>query len=176
MLNKGLIQVYTGDGKGKTTAALGLSVRAAGASHKVLIVQLLKAMDTSEIKILESIDNINIIRIATNKKFFFQMSDDEKNAYIDETNSGLANAIEKAIDEKFDVVIFDEMLVALEIGVVKKEQLEDIISNKPYSTEFVFTGRNAPKWLINKADLVTEMKMIKHYYDDGQKSRRGIEN
>ncbi len=146
----GFIHVYTGDGKGKTTAALGLALRAIGNGFKVIMFQFLKERECGEHKV--RIENFKIIRM--------------KNFDI--------NEILKEI-EKYDVVILDEVFNAIYKGIVKLEDLVSLLKNRPENVEIILTGRNAPKEIIEIADLVTEMRKIKHYYDKGVKARKGIE-
>lgn len=174
-MNKGLVQVYTGNGKGKTTAAIGLCVRAAGAGYSVLIVQLLKAMDSCEIDTLESMERIHITRLAMSKKFFWNMIQQEQIQCIEDTKDALNRALATIAHGAYDVVVFDEILGALACGIVTREDICYMLDTRSDSVEYIFTGRDAPDWLIDRADLVTEMRPIKHYFDTGQKARKGIE-
>lgn len=179
MLEKGLVQIYTGDGKGKTTAAFGLALRAAGQGNKVLIYQFLKpaSLNTGELFSLK----LGAVRIrveALDIEWDMAKSFDDK-----EQVAQAKTAISKALDriaqtaEKrfYDCVILDEIVFCLSKGLAKLEDIKNIIDKKDPAVEIVLTGRGATEELIAMADLVTEMKNIKHPFDKGIKARRGIE-
>ncbi len=169
---KGYVQVYTGDGKGKTTAALGLTVRAAGAGLKVLIAQFIKMGDYSEIKALERFSDLVTIRQFGKGRFIKGKPSPED---IESAKQGLA-FVRQAIDEKsFDIIIMEEGNVAVTCGLFSVEDLLDIIKRKPENMELIITGRGADEGVIEKADLVTEMKEVKHYFEKGVQARIGIE-
>jgi len=169
---KGYLQVYTGDGKGKTTAALGLSLRAAGAGLKVYIAQFLKQGQYSEIKALEKFSrNIEIEQFGRGKFIKGQATQDE----IEAARSGLDKARQQLISGQFDLVILEEGNVAASLGLFSVQNLLALINQRPDHTELVITGRGASPEVIAQADLVTEMKAIKHYYDQGVQARIGIE-
>lgn len=174
-MKKGYLQVYTGNGKGKTTASLGLAIRGAGAGMNVVIAQFLKAMDTSELKVLNNIDNITLIRYATSKKFVWDMTQDEKDELKKQMQNLLIDTIAFSVNNHSDIVIFDELLGALHGGFITKEEIVEIIDNRPENCEYIITGRAAPQWLVEKADLVSSIEPIKHYMDDGVMARKGIE-
>lgn len=174
-MKKGYIQVYTGDGKGKTTAALGLLFRAAGRGFDVKMIQFLKGQDTGELYSIKKFSNVEIERVAGSKKFFYNLSDEEKELMKQEAKKGI-QIIERWLQSDVDVLIMDEILGAITNGIVTREEIETILNDRPEGTELILTGRNAPDWLIDRADLVTEMKMIKHYMDKGVMARKGIEN
>ncbi|MCP4368255.1 MAG: cob(I)yrinic acid a,c-diamide adenosyltransferase [Deltaproteobacteria bacterium] len=169
---KGNIQVYTGNGKGKTTAALGLSIRSAGAGLKVFIVQFLKMGDYSELKALEKFSDLITIEQYGLGRFVKGKPSPED---IEAGRKGLEKI--KSIIEagKHDVVIIEEGNVAVKYGLFSTQDLLDVIELKPENMEIVITGRDAPPEIIDKADLVTEMKEIKHYYLKGVEARIGIE-
>lgn len=174
-MKKGYVQIYTGDGKGKTTAAIGLAVRAAGRGLSVQIVQFLKGIETGEVSILENIDGISIKRVADSKKFVFNMNDDEKQDACSRASQGIDEVLRQLENNEIDLLILDESLGALETGIISIGQLMSILNTKPEGVEVVLTGRNAPKELIEKAHLVTEMVPVKHYFDEGVNARKGIE-
>lgn len=171
-MKESFVQVYTGNGKGKTTAAFGLALRAAGRGKLVKIVQFLKGMDTGEIFAVRSVNNIEVKRVSECKKFFNTMTEEEKREIRDDACAVLP--VIKGWLGKDALLILDESLSALGCGILKKEELFDIIDNRG-KTEIVLTGRDAPDYIIGKADLVTEMKEIKHYYNEGIQAREGIE-
>lgn len=174
-MNKGYIQIYTGNGKGKTTAAMGLSIRAAGNGMKVCIVQFLKAWKTGELNSLEKLDNIDVFRFQTIKKFTWQLNEEEFNALKLEVKKTYDFILEVFEEKKYDVVIVDEIMGALGAKLLTEQEVLDLMDRKPETIELVMTGRNPTEAIINKADLVTEMNPIKHYYEQGVKSREGIE-
>lgn len=165
------VQVYTGNGKGKTTAAVGLAARAAGQGLCVKFVQFLKGRETGEIAPLESL-GVEVMRASGSKKFFNQLSRQEKTDMRGETEAAL-RVIQGWLGT-IDVLILDEALGALHCGILKTQELMDVIERRG-GTEIVITGRDAPPDIINAAHLVTEMKDIKHYYNEGTAARRGIE-
>lgn len=171
-MEKGYVQVYTGAGKGKTTAAIGLSVRAAGAGLKVFIAQFIKAGDYSEIKALKKFSDHITLRQFGQGRFIMGKPADED---IAAAHKGL-DAVKSAISsEEYDIVILEEGNVAVACGLLSVRDLLDIIAIKPERVELVITGRGADPSVIEKADLVTEMKEIKHYYQKGVQARVGIE-
>ena len=169
---KGYLQVYTGEGKGKTTAALGLSLRAAGAGLKVYIAQFLKQGDYSEIKALKRFSGAIVLEQFGLGQFVKgQPTQAEMNAARD----GLEKARQVLSSGDYDVVILEEANVAAAIGLFSVKDLVDTIQQKPDHVELVITGRGAAPEVMEKADLVTDMKAVKHYYDKGVQARRGIE-
>jgi cob(I)alamin adenosyltransferase len=169
---QGYIQVYTGDGKGKTTAAIGLAIRAAGAGLKVFIAQFLKLGDYSEIKSLKkfpehiSVEQFGMGRFRQGKP----LPED-----VVAAKKGLEKVKEVMDSGLFDIVILEEANVAVWKGLFSEQTLLDIIQEKPMRVELVITGRGATQKVIDIADLVTEMKRIKHYYYKGVRGRIGIE-
>ena len=176
MSDKGLIHVYYGDGKGKTTAALGLAIRAAGCGKNVVIVQFLKNWKCGEHTSLSNIPNITVLRGRTAKgKFIHEMNDDEKQETKTSQDECLKNALSLVELEKCDILILDEVIDAQGLGVVDANILEEIIYNKPDMLELVITGHCPETRLLEHADYVTEMVKRKHPYDEGIKARQGIE-
>lgn len=169
---KGYLQVYTGEGKGKTTAALGLSLRAAGAGLKVYIVQFLKQGDYSEIKALKRFSGAIVLEQFGLGQF---VKGQPTQAEINAALGGLEKARQVLSSGDYDMVILEEANVAAAIGLFSVKDLMDTIQQKPDHVELVITGRGAAPEVIEKADLVTEMKAVKHYYDKGVQARRGIE-
>ena len=169
---KGYVHVYTGNGKGKTTAALGLSLRAAGAGLKVYIAQFLKSGDYSEIKSLKKLsDNITIEQFGLNH--FIKGKPSSEDIHI--AQEGLKKVKSVLESNMYDIIIMEEANVAAELGLITVQDLIDVIEIRPKNIEIVITGRNADPSIIEKADLVTEMKEIKHYFHKGVKARTGIE-
>ncbi len=169
---KGYIQVYTGNGKGKTTAALGLALRAAGAGLKVYIGQFLKGRKYSEIKAVERFSDLLTVEQFGGKRFIIReiKKIDRKLA-----GEGLKRIKEIILSGSYDLVILDEINVVLHLNLLEEEEILEVIKSKPPHVELILTGRSAPARIIDAADLVTEMKMIKHYFTQGIKARKGIE-
>jgi cob(I)alamin adenosyltransferase len=175
-MKKGYVQVYTGDGKGKTTAALGLGVRAVGRGLKVIMIQFLKGTFTGELEGVKKLSpQFHIIRFAETEKFFWNLTEDEKHKLREKTQMELKKLDEYMKDDACDVLILDEIMAAIHGGLVSVEQVCNIIDNKPEGMEIILTGRNVPEQIAERADLITEMKAIKHYFRSGVPSREGIE-
>lgn len=173
VLERGLVQVYTGDGKGKSTAAFGLAVRAAGQGLNVRIIQFLKTGDYyGEIKTFEKISNISIESFGR-KGFIFRDGVQTEDVQLVNKALNIAEGIIK--ENSCDLLILDEINIAVQHQLVSEQQLLKLIEDKPAHMELVLTGRNALPSVIEKAHLVTEMKEIKHPYKIGIKSRKGIE-
>lgn len=174
MENKGLIHIYTGDGKGKTTAAVGLAVRASGAKKKVLFCQFLKGRDTSELAPLKTL-GIELMRAEKVQKFFQQMSEEEKKICVKSHQLCYNTIKDKMLSSFYDMIIIDEAFAAIHFGLIDAEELLYLARQKPQSLELVFTGRNAPKEFIALADYVSQIKEVKHPYQKGISARKGIE-
>lgn len=169
---RGYTHVYTGDGKGKTTAAIGLSVRAAGAGLKTYIAQFIKMGDYSEIKALKRFSDLITVEQFGLGRFTDGKPSPED---IEAAQKGL-ETIKRIMDSsKYDIIILEEANVAVKYGIIRQEDLIEVIVNKSAKTELVITGRWASDQIIEKADLVTEMKAVKHYYQKGVPARIGIE-
>lgn len=168
----GLVHLYCGDGKGKTTSAVGLALRAAGSGMKVSFVQFFKNGDSSEIKILSSISGITVKHTKDKFGFYFQMSEEEKS----EANSAYSRLLSDSISksDEYDMIILDEVISAYNYNCINKKDLIDFIA-RDIKPEIIMTGRNPDKTLSNLCDYVTEMKMIKHPYNNGVCARKGIE-
>ncbi len=166
-----MIQIYTGNGKGKTTASLGLAIRAAGADKKVFIGQFIKGMDCSELKALKKFKNIKIEQFG--RDTFIKHppeAEDIKLACL-----GLKKIRKIAAKKEFDVIILDEINVALDLKLLNCREVLKLLKSIPKRIEVVLTGRNAPGEILKIADLVSQVKEIKHYYQNGLKARKGIE-
>jgi len=166
-----LIQVYTGNGKGKTTAAFGLALRAAGAGLNVYIGQFAKGRCYNEIKALKKISNIKIEQFG--RRCFIKKSPEKIDVQM--ANAGLKRAGEILRGKKHQLVILDEINIAVKLKLVTLSGLLSLIKNLPKTTELVLTGRCAHPKIIKLADLVSQVKEVKHYYAKGVKARRGIE-
>ncbi len=171
-MRRGYIQVYTGNGKGKTTAALGLALRAAGAGLKVFIVQFIKRRRCSEHKAVERFQDLITIRQA-GRGFILKR---KANRYdIDAARQGIEDVKMIMRSRDYDLIILDEANIAVSLGILSVEELLEVMDMKPVNVELVITGRYADQRIIARADLVTEMKDLKHYSNKGIKARTGIE-
>jgi len=166
-----MIQVYTGNGKGKTTAALGLALRAAGAGFNVYIAQFTKGICCSEHQALKKIKNIKLEQFG--RTCFIRNKPQQTD--MDLAVKGLNRVKEAIAGRNYRVIILDEINVALKLKLVPLKEVLDLIKHTPKNIELVFTGRDAPRQIIAAADLVSQIRVIKHYYAQGIKGRRGIE-
>ena len=190
-----MLQVYTGNGKGKTTAAIGLAIRALGAGKRVYFMQFMKSMAYSEQEVLLGFAP-KLLLETTGKPFFLaeegMLSEEERREwgedvvvfpkgkppkdYVDLLEDGLRRAGERAAEGAYEVVILDEINVALAFGLISRASVESVLKRISPDAEVICTGRKAPEWLLDRADLVTDMREVKHYYQRGVSARKGIEN
>ena len=168
-----MIHIYTGDGKGKTTAAMGLAMRAAGCGKKVLVTQFLKGGPTGELRSLHRL-GIPVLRNKKDHGFFATLSKEEQQDLTQEQNDRLKAVLQSVQKEEFDLIVLDEVLCALNNGSVDCGLVEQILNTKT-ETELVLTGRNAPPFFLLRADYVTVMQKEKHPFDRGIPAREGIE-
>jgi len=172
-LERGLIQVYTGPGKGKTTAALGLAMRAAGHGLKVHIVQFMKGWPHyGELVSVERLPNVTIKQFGR-PQFVDKENPDPEDFRL--AQEALEHGRQAALSGDYDIVVLDEINVALDFGLIELSDVLSLLEEKPDKVELVLTGRNAPLEVVKRADLVTEMLDIKHPYYEGVEGRRGIE-
>jgi cob(I)alamin adenosyltransferase len=173
-LGRGYVQVYTGNGKGKTTAALGLAMRAAGRGLKTYIGQFMKGQRYGELDAVERLGPL--IRIEQyGRDTFVHVQNPPKKDDMRMAESALARARDAMCSGEYDIVIFDEIITSHFFHLVSLDAMLDVVSSKPDGVEVIFTGRYAPKKLIDAADLVTEMREVKHYLSGGITARDGIE-
>ncbi len=171
--NKGIVIVITGNGKGKTTAAMGQALRALGHGFKVLVIQFMKGKKYGEVLCAEKLlPNLRIIPCGLDS---FVMKDNPAPVDIELARQGLKLAKEAIVSGEYQMVILDEINVALDFKLIPLEEVLDLIRNKPDSIDLVLTGRYAPQEIIDLADTVSEVKEIKHHYAKGIKERAGIE-
>ncbi len=174
-LKQGFIQVYTGNGKGKTTAAIGQAVRAAGAGLKSYIIQFMKEYPYSEINTLKKLNDWITLEQKGNDDFVYK-----KELPSEEEKLNAEKALKKAenlmLSHSYDIIILDEILVTVYFKLLTTEEIITAIKKKPEDVELILTGRYCPDEIIGLADLVTEMKEVKHYYTKGILSRKGIES
>ncbi len=168
---KGYIQLYTGDGKGKTTAAFGLALRAVGAGKQVFIAQFVKGMHYAEIDAIQRFPEIELKQYGLD---CFIVNKPTQND-IDAARVGLKEVSQIIAENKADILILDEICIALHYHLFEIEEVVALLKNKPAEMEIVMTGRYAPPELYEMADLVTEMTEVKHYYNQGVEARKGIE-
>ena len=173
MKEKGCIHIYCGDGKGKTTAAAGLALRAAGNGFRVYFVQFLKDGTSGEAGILKTLPGVVWNVGFPVKKFTFQMNEEE----LEQTRKACRKLLEQTASrlKEFDVAVLDEVLYALRTGLLEEGQVLEFLKNRPEHTEVVLTGNYLTSALEDAADYVTEMKKIRHPYDRGTAARKGIE-
>lgn len=172
-LNQGYIQVYTGDGKGKTTAALGLAVRAAGHGMRTFIGQFMKGQDYGELAALRDHPLITIEQFGKPSFIHVCRATPEDIALA---QRGLERAHEVLTGGEYDIVVLDEIDVAVFFELISEDDVLTLIEARPPHVELIITGRRAPQAVIDRADLVTEMREVKHYYQQGVIARKGIEN
>ena len=170
---KGLVHIYCGKGKGKTTAAVGLSVRAAGAGKKVLFVQFFKNGKTSELEMLKLLPGVKTLVNEKPVNFFLKMDEEQKAEAAEIYSELLDIALKQAVD--FDMLVLDEIISTCHYEIVNESRLVTFIENKPEELEVVLTGRNPSEKLMELADYITEMTKIKHPYDKEIPARKGIE-
>jgi|LFRM01.2.fsa_nt_gb cob(I)alamin adenosyltransferase len=175
-MKKGYIQVYTGDGKGKTTAALGLGLRAVGHGFKVVMIQFMKGMHTGELEAVEKLKPyFEIRRFGETSKFVFLMSEQEKRELAADIQDELKEIFRIMEENYCHILILDEILGCIQAGLVSEQDVLEILDAKPESMELVLTGRGLTKKIAERADLITEMRAVRHYMDAGVPAREGIE-
>lgn len=167
----GLLHIYTGDGKGKTTASIGLAIRAAGAGMKVCFLQFMKGAVTSELNSLSLIPNISVKRSEKEFGFLWTLNEKEKQEISHIHNELILNAFA----EKYDMIILDEFNIAYRYGLLDTELVEKLIDKALVNSEVILTGRDADDKFLQKADYVSEIKAVKHPYECGIQARLGIE-
>lgn len=175
---KGLIQIYCGDGKGKTTAAIGQAVRSAGAGLSVIFSRFLKTEDSGELVILREVPGITMVPCRKSFGFFFQMTEAEKQEAAQVYQEVLDRAVSLASEaarEGDTLLVMDEIIATYRYGLVDREKLTAFLRDKPENLEVVMTGRDPAQELVSLADYVSEIKKIKHPFDRGICARRGIE-
>lgn len=171
----GRIHIYCGDGKGKTTTGMGLCTRAAGFGYRVLIYQFMKNNKTSERIVLEKVPNITFVDGLEQEKFSFQMTPEEKEERKIYYQNRFEEITEKAEKEEYDVLFLDEVIYTIRAGLFDEDLLVGYLKKKPEHLEVILTGQNPGERLIELADYVSEIKKIKHPFDQGLPARKGIE-
>jgi cob(I)alamin adenosyltransferase len=171
-IDKGYIHVYTGNGKGKTTAALGLAVRAAGYGMKTYIGQFMKGQHYGELTALRDHPCITIEQYGDVECVH---REEITQKHVDQARQGLKRAQEILLSDQYDIIILDEVNVAVWFDLISTRQVLELLDKRPKHVEIILTGRRAPKALVEIADVVSEMKEVKHYYHRGITARTGIE-
>lgn len=170
-MEKGYIHIYTGDGKGKTTAAFGLAVRALCAGKSVYIGQFVKSMKYNETRMAEKFEQVSIEQFGNGCMLTREATEEDARM----AHEGLVRCEEVLLSGQYDIIILDELTIALFLGLLELEEVLNLLQNKRPETELIVTGRYAPQELIDIADLVTDMREVKHYYAQGVLSRDGID-
>ena len=171
----GLVHIYCGEGKGKTTCSVGLSVRACGYGLHVLFMQFLKSGDSSELKILKSLPGIDVLGTKPIKKFSFQMTEEEKAETRRINAEQFAEMVKMLENDHYDMLVLDEVLGAIEAGLLDDQLIVNFLKNRPEQLEVVMTGRYPTEELEELADYVSRIDKVKHPYDKGIPARAGIE-
>ena len=166
-----MIHLYTGEGKGKTTAAIGLAIRAAGRGKKVVIVQFLKGRDTGELHSLGFIPDVTIIRNTEAKGFFHTVPPETRQKITEENNENLR----KALALPYDLIVLDEICAAYDLEAIDRKAVDDLLNSFSPEKELVLTGRNPPRHFCDAANYISEIHSVKHPYDRGIPAREGIE-
>lgn len=171
----GLVHIYCGEGKGKTTCSVGLTVRACGYGLHVLFMQFLKSGDSSELKILKSLPGIDVLGMKPIKKFSFQMTEEEKAETRRINAEQFADMVKMLENDHYDMLVLDEVLGAIEAGLLDDQLIVNFLKNRPEQLEVVMTGRYPTEELEELADYVSRIDKVKHPYDKGIPARAGIE-
>lgn len=167
-----MIHIYTGEGKGKTTAAIGLAVRMAGYDkNKILFIQFLKGGYTGEMKMLEASHNITVMRCDKNYGFYGKMTEGDKESITASHNKNITYALEHM--NEFEMIVLDELFAAVGYGLIDLETVKRLV--RTYGGELVMTGRNPDEWFLKKADYISEINCVRHPYDKGVAARKGVE-
>lgn len=175
-MKEGFVQVYTGDGKGKTTAALGLSLRALGRGLRVIFIQFLKGAPSGELQAAAVFgDRFKIIRLAETESFFGTLDEEEKAALAQKLREELSLVRQILAGAQCDLLVLDEIMSPIHGGLIAVEEVCALIAARPANMELVLTGRGAPPEILERADLVTEMRCLRHYFARGVPAREGIE-
>ncbi len=171
----GLVHLYTGDGKGKTTAAIGLAVRAAGRGRRVLVTQFLKGRDTGELHSLDRLPGVTVRRLSRDFGFFAHMTDAERQQVRREHDAMLNRAAEALNGRACDLLVLDEIAATVRHELVDVDALLALLDQRTSEADIVMTGRDAPAALAERADYITDMRKLKHPFDAGVAAREGIE-
>lgn len=172
---RGMIHIYCGDGKGKTTAATGLAVRAAGAGMQVLFARFLKNENSGELRILDQIPEIEVLHLEKSYGFYRTLSDSDKAKMTAMYRKLWQNIEEKITNGAYDMLVIDELMAAYNYGILEQESVHRFLENKPEKLEIVMTGRNPSERLMELSDYISEIKKVRHPFDQQVTARKGIE-
>ena len=174
-MEKGLIHIYCGDGKGKTSAATGLAVRAAGCGKQVLFARFLKNEESGELEILDRIPEIHVIHLERSFGFYRTLTEEEQAEVRQMYEALWQDIVQKAETDVYDVLVMDEFMAAYNYGLIGHDAAFAFLREKPVRLEVVLTGRDPDEALVELADYVSEIRKVKHPFDRGIRARRGIE-
>lgn len=174
-MNMGLLHVYHGEGKGKTTAAIGLAVRAAGAGNQVIFSQFMKGGPTAELQILGELRQVRILRSPKAFPFYSQMTEPQKQEQTEIHNQLIRQMLQAVREESCQVLVLDEVTYPVSWGLLDIRLLQELLDLARNRAEVVCTGRNPADWLLERADYITEMRAVRHPYERGIQAREGIE-
>ena len=174
-MRQGLVHIYCGDGKGKTSAAVGLAVRAAGRGMKVLVVRFLKTENSGEVEVLRNIPGITVTPCDRTFGFVFRMNEEQKAEAAEYYQKRFETAEKEAESGNYDLLILDEILASCNYGMVQEQSVLEFLHTKPAGLEVVLTGRDPSEKMVEQADYVSEIHMVKHPYQKGISARKGIE-
>ena len=174
-MEKGLIHIYCGDGKGKTSAATGLAVRAAGCGEKVLFARFLKNEESGELEILDRIPEIHVIHLERSFGFYRTLTEEEQAEVRQMYEALWQDIVRRAETDVYDVLVMDEFMAAYNYGLIGHDAAFAFLREKPERLEVVLTGRDPDGDLVELADYVSEIRKVKHPFDRGIRARRGIE-
>lgn len=174
-MKKGYVQIYTGNGKGKTTAAMGLALRAAGHGYAVKIVQFLKGGETGELHSIECLESVELLRVTDANKYVWKLNDEEKRAMQQNSHQMIERIISWFENDEIDILILDEVMAAIKYDIVSLSDVLKLLEKRPETIEVIMTGRDAPCELCDCADLISEINDKKHYFEAGVPARKGIE-
>lgn len=169
------MHVYTGDGKGKTTAAIGLAVRALGVGGRVLFAQFMKGGETGELEVFQNLENIHVIRCEKHFPFYSQMTDGQKAEQRKQHDQMLYEMTEMVMQHQIDVLVLDEITYPCRWGLVDVEQVKELLKLAKGQIEVICTGREPEDWLLDRADYITNMQAVRHPFEKGIGARMGIE-
>lgn len=169
-----MIHLYTGNGKGKTTAAIGLAVRHAGTGGHVVFVQFLKSAASGEISVLESIPHIIVLRNQVKHGFSITMTEEQKRVITKAHNKNLSNAMDLMTKQPVTMLVLDELCAAYSLALINRNTVDKLVANSG-KVELVITGRDPSESFIKAADYITEMKLVRHPYEKGVPARKGVE-
>lgn len=175
-MEKGLIQVYTGDGKGKTTAAIGQGIRALGSGNKVYMIQFLKSSDTGELKTLKLLEpHFKLFRFERKRGFVWTLNSEEMEELKKDIERAFSFALEALEKKLCDILILDEIMGVLSNSLLTVNQVTELLDGKPENIEVILTGRNVPEDILKRAHYVSEINCVKHPFQKGIEARPGIE-